>query len=150
MDLRVQAIQDYEEGASISALAEVYGVSRKTIYKWLARHAGEGVAGLADRSRMLRRTGSAATSSRTSSPRVGAGGGDRESCGSNWQPRIPISPGPLRAPSAKCGSAPVSRTAVSCGSARRLTPSRSHPSIPPTDLVRRLQRLVPHSRRHAL
>ena len=34
------------------ALAEVYGVSRKTIYKWLARHAGEGVAGLADRSRM--------------------------------------------------------------------------------------------------
>jgi putative transposase len=52
MDLRVQVIQDYEEGESISALAEVYGVSRKTIYKWLARHAGEGVAGLADRSRM--------------------------------------------------------------------------------------------------
>jgi putative transposase len=52
MDLRVQVIQDYEEGESISALAEVYSVSRKTIYKWLARHAGEGVAGLADRSRM--------------------------------------------------------------------------------------------------
>ena len=52
MDLRVQVIEDYEEGESISALAEVYGVSRKTIYKWLARHTGEGVAGLADRSRM--------------------------------------------------------------------------------------------------
>ncbi len=51
MDLRVQLIQDYEDGESISALAEVYGVSRKTIYKWLARHQAEGVAGLADRSR---------------------------------------------------------------------------------------------------
>lgn len=51
MDLRVQLIQDYEGGESISALAEVYSVSRKTIYKWLARHDAEGVAGLADRSR---------------------------------------------------------------------------------------------------
>jgi putative transposase len=51
MDLRVQLIQEYEEGESISALAEVYSVSRKTIYKWLARHEAEGVAGLADRSR---------------------------------------------------------------------------------------------------
>jgi putative transposase len=52
MDLRVELIQDYEEGESISALAEVYGISRKTIYKWLARHQAEGVAGLADRSRV--------------------------------------------------------------------------------------------------
>jgi transposase InsO family protein len=51
MDLRVQLIQDYGEGHSISALAEIYGVSRKTIYKWLERHKAEGVAGLADRSR---------------------------------------------------------------------------------------------------
>jgi putative transposase len=51
MDLRVQLIQDYDEGESIAALAELYGVSRKTIYKWLARHAAEGMAGLADRSR---------------------------------------------------------------------------------------------------
>ena len=51
MDLRVQLIQDYEEGESISSLAEVYGVSRKTVYKWLARHEAEGIAGLADRSR---------------------------------------------------------------------------------------------------
>jgi putative transposase len=51
MDLRVQLIREYDEGESISALAEVYGVSRKTIYKWLARHAAEGMAGLADHSR---------------------------------------------------------------------------------------------------
>jgi transposase InsO family protein len=51
MDLRVQLIQDYDEGESIAALAEVYDISRKTIYKWLERHDKEGVAGLADRSR---------------------------------------------------------------------------------------------------
>jgi putative transposase len=51
MDLRVQLIQDYEDGESISALAEIYGVARKTIYKWLARQDAEGAAGLADRSR---------------------------------------------------------------------------------------------------
>jgi transposase len=51
MDQRVQLIQDYEEGESISALAEVYGVARKTVYKWLARHASGGVAALGDRSR---------------------------------------------------------------------------------------------------
>ena len=51
MDLRVRLIQDYEEGHSIAALAEMYEVSRKTVYKWLERHEAEGVAGLADRSR---------------------------------------------------------------------------------------------------
>ncbi len=52
MDLRVQLIQDYEEGESIAGLAEIYGVARKTVYKWLARHDAEGVAGLADHSRV--------------------------------------------------------------------------------------------------
>jgi transposase InsO family protein len=51
MDLRVQLIHEYGEGQSISALAEVYSISRKTVYKWLARHEAEGAAGLADRSR---------------------------------------------------------------------------------------------------
>src|SRR3984957_10392783 len=54
MDLRVRLIQEYNEGESIQALAEIYGVARKTVYKWLARHDGEGVAGLADRSRVPR------------------------------------------------------------------------------------------------
>src|SRR5579864_3730542 len=51
MDLRVQLIREYHEGESVSALSEIYNVARKTIYKWLARHEAEGVAGLADRSR---------------------------------------------------------------------------------------------------
>jgi putative transposase len=51
VDLRVQLIQDYREGHAIAALAEMYEVSRKTIYKWLERHDAEGVAGLADRRR---------------------------------------------------------------------------------------------------
>lgn len=51
MDQRVQVIHDYKEGESIAGLAEIYGISRKTIYKWLKRHEAEGVAGLADRSR---------------------------------------------------------------------------------------------------
>ena len=55
-DLRVEQqrllmIQDHEEGASISELAEIYGISRKTVYKWLERHEDRGVAGLADASR---------------------------------------------------------------------------------------------------
>jgi putative transposase len=51
MDLRVQLIHDYSDGHNVSALAEMYQVSRKTIYKWLQRHEAEGAAGLADRSR---------------------------------------------------------------------------------------------------
>jgi putative transposase len=56
MDLRGQLIQDYDEGESIAALAEIYGVARKTIYKWLERHDAAGVAGLADRSRAPQHT----------------------------------------------------------------------------------------------
>ena len=51
MDRRVQLIQDYADGESVTALAEIYGIARKTVYKWLERHESDGVAGLADRSR---------------------------------------------------------------------------------------------------
>lgn len=51
MELRAELIREWKEGESIAALAEAYGVSRKTIYKWADRHEVEGVAGLADRSR---------------------------------------------------------------------------------------------------
>lgn len=51
MDLRVRLMQDFADGHSIAALAQMYEVARKTIYKWLARHQAEGVAGLADRRR---------------------------------------------------------------------------------------------------
>jgi putative transposase len=52
MDLRVQLIQEYEEGCSIAELAGIYQVSRKTIYKWLDRYDAAGIAGLANRSRL--------------------------------------------------------------------------------------------------
>lgn len=39
------------EGANVSALCGRFGVSRKTGYKWLARYAAEGSAGLVDQSR---------------------------------------------------------------------------------------------------
>jgi putative transposase len=52
MDLRVQLVQDYHAGESIAALAEIYEVSRKTVYKWLDRHEAGGVSALADRSRV--------------------------------------------------------------------------------------------------
>ena len=51
MELRVELIHDWQEGESITALAEAYGVARKTVYKWLERHKQEGTAGLEDRSR---------------------------------------------------------------------------------------------------
>lgn len=51
MERRVELIREHNDGESIISLAESYGVSRKTIYKWIDRHAAEGVAGLQDRSR---------------------------------------------------------------------------------------------------
>jgi len=39
------------EGIGVSEAARTLGISRKTAYKWLARHDREGVAGLTDRSR---------------------------------------------------------------------------------------------------
>ncbi len=54
MERRVELIGEWKDGESIVALAESYGVSRKTIYKWIDRHAAEGTAGLQDRSRAPR------------------------------------------------------------------------------------------------
>jgi putative transposase len=51
MERRVELIREFAGGESIASLAGIYGVARKTIYKWIARHAAEGVAGLQDRSR---------------------------------------------------------------------------------------------------
>lgn len=56
VDLRVRVIEEYLQGESVAVLAEVYEVSRKTIYKWLARHEAEGWAGLEDRSRRPHRS----------------------------------------------------------------------------------------------
>src|SRR5438045_9681432 len=51
MDQRSELLREWNEGESIAALAEIYEVSRKTIHKWINRHAEEGTVGLEDRSR---------------------------------------------------------------------------------------------------
>ena len=52
MDQRQQLVADaLTQLYTPSQLAERYGVSRKTVYKWLERFAEQGIAGLADRSR---------------------------------------------------------------------------------------------------
>ena len=56
MERRVELISQWKDGESIVSLAENYGVSRKTIYKWIDRHAAEGAAGLEDRSRAPHRS----------------------------------------------------------------------------------------------
>jgi len=48
---RLLVVQEHLEGASIAELAEVYEVSRKTIYKWLERYDQQGPGGLGDLSR---------------------------------------------------------------------------------------------------
>jgi putative transposase len=51
MDERVQFMGDYQrELLTVTGLCDRYGVSRKTGYKWIARYAADGVAGLAARS----------------------------------------------------------------------------------------------------
>lgn len=48
---RLELIREWREGESITVLADTYRVSRKTIYKWIARYESEGAAGLEDQSR---------------------------------------------------------------------------------------------------
>lgn len=52
MDQRTQFIADYlRQVLSVSELCELYGVSRKTGYKWIERYLRQGPAGLEERSR---------------------------------------------------------------------------------------------------
>gem|GEM_PF-4566067 len=48
---RKHAVELVEEGLSISMAADVAGVSRQCLHKWLKRYRTEGLEGLADRSR---------------------------------------------------------------------------------------------------
>jgi transposase InsO family protein len=55
MEQRVDFVREFESGLfTMTELAAQYGISRKTGYKWLARHDMEGVLGLQDRSRRPR------------------------------------------------------------------------------------------------
>ena len=47
MSERMEMVSQYmREGESVSELARWYGVSRKTVYKWIGRYEQEGVRGL--------------------------------------------------------------------------------------------------------
>ena len=51
MDERTQFIGEWLEGLSpVVDLADAYGISRKTAYKWIGRYRAEGVVGLRERS----------------------------------------------------------------------------------------------------
>jgi putative transposase len=57
MEERVEFVRECQSGLfTMTELAEQYGISRVTGYKWLERYAAEGVAGLADRSRRPHRS----------------------------------------------------------------------------------------------
>ena len=47
---RLQIVHLYAEGHTAASIAELMGISRATVYKWLRRHASEGPSGLVDRS----------------------------------------------------------------------------------------------------
>jgi len=52
MDQKVKLIGDWlDENYSITELSNKYGVSRKTIYKWIKRYDQEGISGLEEKSR---------------------------------------------------------------------------------------------------
>lgn len=55
MDLKVELMGDWLQGGyTITELSRGYGVSRKTVYKWITRYKAEGAVGLLDRSRAPR------------------------------------------------------------------------------------------------
>src|SRR5262249_43770572 len=57
VDHRTQFIADYlRDGLSITELCALYGVTRKTGYKWIDRYLRQGPAGLEERSRRPRRS----------------------------------------------------------------------------------------------
>ncbi len=57
MDQKTQFIADYlRESLSITELCELYGISRKSGYKWIDRYLRNGPAGLDERSRKPRRS----------------------------------------------------------------------------------------------
>ena len=52
MDQKTQFIADYlRETLSVCELCDLYGISRKTAYKWIERYVKHGPPGLQDRSR---------------------------------------------------------------------------------------------------
>lgn len=53
IDERIKLVHLYQEDDhSLAELSRKFGVSRKTAYKWIERHAAQGLSGLADQSRV--------------------------------------------------------------------------------------------------
>jgi transposase len=50
VEQRHKAVLEVLDGAKVTDVALLYGVSRKTVHKWLRRYAAEGFRGLADKS----------------------------------------------------------------------------------------------------
>lgn len=50
VEQRHKAVLEVLDGANVTDVALLYGVSRKTVHKWLRRYAAQGLKGLADRS----------------------------------------------------------------------------------------------------
>ena len=50
VEQRHKAVLEVLDGANVTDVAALYGVSRKTVHKWLRRYAAEGLKGLADKS----------------------------------------------------------------------------------------------------
>jgi transposase InsO family protein len=51
MGLKIQFINDWDNGSSITDLSQKYGISRPTVYKWLERYKRLGIEGLKEQSR---------------------------------------------------------------------------------------------------
>jgi putative transposase len=51
MELRDEVVRRVKHGLSIAEAARQYGISRPTIYDWVSRYEGQGIEGLANRSR---------------------------------------------------------------------------------------------------
>src|SRR5213592_683488 len=73
MDQRTQFIADHlRDALSITELCALYGVSRKTGYKWIERYVRHGPAGLEEGSRRPRRSPNQTSGNRERDPRSSA------------------------------------------------------------------------------
>src|SRR4051812_19568163 len=55
LDEKTRFVMEYAEGVlSVAELCRLYGISRKTGYKWIGRHEAEGTKGLQDQPRIAR------------------------------------------------------------------------------------------------
>jgi len=54
VEQRYRAVLDALDGIAVTEVAERYGVARRTVHRWVARHRADGIAGLTDGSHTLK------------------------------------------------------------------------------------------------